>query len=109
MLVIGTAGGDKGNCRVVSRAVVLSCCRAVVLSCCRAVVLSCCRAVVLSCCRAEQQIWEFDDNVRKWNAVVALEGHEDSITDVAWAPNLGRSFHLIATASRCESHARASR
>jgi nucleoporin SEH1 len=32
--------------------------------------------------------------------VAALDGATDIVHDVAWAPNLGRSYHLIATASR---------
>lgn len=39
---------------------------------------------------------------RKWSRVAVLEGHNDEISDIAWAPNMGRSFHLIATASKDE-------
>lgn len=28
-----------------------------------------------------------------------LNGHTDTVTDVEWAPQFGRSFHLIATSS----------
>lgn len=31
---------------------------------------------------------------------MTLTGHKGPIHDVAWAPNLGRSFYLIATASK---------
>ncbi|CAI2181963.1 16145_t:CDS:2 [Funneliformis geosporum] len=34
------------------------------------------------------------------NTKVILDGHQDLIHDVAWAPNMGRSYHLIATASK---------
>jgi hypothetical protein len=29
-----------------------------------------------------------------------LGTHNNPISDIAWAPDMGRSFHLIATASR---------
>jgi hypothetical protein len=29
-----------------------------------------------------------------------LGTHNNAISDVAWAPDMGRSFHVIATASR---------
>jgi hypothetical protein len=28
-----------------------------------------------------------------------LEGHTDTVTDVEWAPQFGRSFHMIASCS----------
>lgn len=27
-------------------------------------------------------------------------GHQDDVNDVAWAPNMGRSYHLVATACK---------
>jgi nucleoporin SEH1 len=35
----------------------------------------------------------------------SLAGHGDIVTDVCWAPNMGRSFELIATACR-DGHVR---
>jgi len=32
--------------------------------------------------------------------VETLPGHREVIHDVSWAPNMGRSYHLIATASK---------
>jgi nucleoporin SEH1 len=32
--------------------------------------------------------------------VETLVGHKGPVHDIAWAPNLGRSYHLIATASK---------
>lgn len=29
-----------------------------------------------------------------------LGSHNSAITDIAWAPSMGRSYHMIATASR---------
>ncbi|KAF0336924.1 WD40 repeat-like protein [Gigaspora margarita] len=36
----------------------------------------------------------------KWIPFEVLHGHDDAIHDVSWAPNMGRSYHLIATASK---------
>ena len=54
------------------------------------------------------QIWQYNDKFRKWELIAVLGkdssqkegGHKDSIHDIAWAPNLGRSYHLVATASK---------
>lgn len=55
------------------------------------------------------QIWQYNDKLRKWELMAVLgrdsgskdaSGHKDSIHDIAWAPNLGRSYHLVATASK---------
>ena len=46
------------------------------------------------------QIWQYFDKSRKWQVVLDLLGHEDSVHDVAWAPNMGRSFALIASACK---------
>jgi nucleoporin SEH1 len=45
------------------------------------------------------------DSHNKWAPMETLKGHSDLVTDVAWAPNLGRSFELIATSSR-DGHVR---
>ena len=37
------------------------------------------------------QIWELDDQSRKWVEALVLRD-ETSIIDVAWAPQLGRSY-----------------
>eukprot|EP00698_Gefionella_okellyi_P012414 TRINITY_DN3339_c0_g1_i1.p1 TRINITY_DN3339_c0_g1~~TRINITY_DN3339_c0_g1_i1.p1 ORF type:complete len:334 (-),score=50.12 TRINITY_DN3339_c0_g1_i1:1075-2010(-) len=44
-------------------------------------------------------IWMHTEQ-RKWQQLVALTDHADDVHDVAWAANLGRSYHLIATASK---------
>ena len=36
----------------------------------------------------------------KWRLVVVWSDSDDLIHDVAWAPNLGRSYHLIASAGK---------
>ncbi|KAF9430045.1 epoxide hydrolase, soluble (sEH), partial [Entomortierella beljakovae] len=41
----------------------------------------------------------------KWQACEALTGHGGVVHDVSWAPNMGRSYHLIATACK-DGHVR---
>eukprot|EP00003_Mantamonas_plastica_P033223 TRINITY_DN939_c0_g1_i1.p1 TRINITY_DN939_c0_g1~~TRINITY_DN939_c0_g1_i1.p1 ORF type:complete len:128 (-),score=44.87 TRINITY_DN939_c0_g1_i1:39-422(-) len=49
----------------------------------------------------DAKVCQFDGNQNKWNILYVLEGEkEDIIHDVAWAPSMGRSYHLIATASK---------
>lgn len=48
----------------------------------------------------EVKLWEFNGAARRWAAVASLEGHADQVHDVCWAPNLGRAYHLIATACK---------
>jgi len=46
------------------------------------------------------QIYEFNENSRKWVKVEAIVGATEPVHDVAFAPNFGRSYHLLAIASR---------
>jgi WD40 repeat protein len=52
------------------------------------------------------EIWEFNAQNRRWQQLLSLkeEGksdpHDATVQDVAWAPQLGRSYHLVATACR---------
>lgn len=46
------------------------------------------------------QIYEFNSANRKWNKVESLSVVTDPVHDVAFAPNLGRSYHLLAIASK---------
>lgn len=46
------------------------------------------------------QIYEYNDSTRKWNKVETLSMVTDPVHDVAFAPNLGRSYHLLAIASK---------
>ena len=50
------------------------------------------------------RIYTCDDH-NKWVVLETLLGHSDLVTDVSWAPNLGRSYELIATACR-DGHVR---
>jgi len=48
------------------------------------------------------KIWEYNDATRKWVHVESLVcGAPDNVVhDVSWAPNMGRSYHLIAVACK---------
>ncbi|KXJ24179.1 nucleoporin SEH1 [Exaiptasia diaphana] len=46
------------------------------------------------------QIHEYYDDSRKWQRVETLMAISDAVHDVAFAPNLGRSYHLLAIASK---------
>jgi nucleoporin SEH1 len=46
------------------------------------------------------KIYQYNDKLRKWEVSVVLSGHEGPIHDIAWAPSMGRSYHLLATASK---------
>ncbi|RUS23278.1 WD40-repeat-containing domain protein [Endogone sp. FLAS-F59071] len=48
------------------------------------------------------KIFKFDSATNKWYIFQDLPGHENTVHDVAWAPNMGRSYQLIATA--CKDH-----
>lgn len=51
-------------------------------------------------------IYRYDDGQRSWLEAIRLPGHATStgvprgVLDVAWAPNVGRSYHLIATCGK---------
>ncbi|EQC36043.1 hypothetical protein SDRG_06780 [Saprolegnia diclina VS20] len=45
------------------------------------------------------KVWGFT-TARQWHVLAELVGHKDIIHDVCWAPNLGRSGHYLATASK---------
>ena len=43
-------------------------------------------------------VWTFEDS--RWQKELILDQHTEAVHDVAWAPSMGRSYHLIATAGR---------
>ncbi|XP_067651579.1 nucleoporin SEH1-like [Haliotis asinina] len=49
---------------------------------------------------AKVHIYEYNDNARKWNKVESLSMVTDPVHDVAFAPNLGRSYHLLAITAK---------
>lgn len=50
------------------------------------------------------ELWEYNEHTRRWQEAEFVPGserqHDDAIHGIAWAPNLGRSYHLLATASK---------
>jgi len=48
------------------------------------------------------KIWEYNEPIRKWILTETLTcGQPDNcVHDVSWAPNLGRSYHLVAAACK---------
>ncbi|CAK9069636.1 Nucleoporin SEH1 (GATOR complex protein SEH1) (Nup107-160 subcomplex subunit seh1), partial [Durusdinium trenchii] len=45
-------------------------------------------------------VWTKNEDLRRWEVLADLPMHsERAINDVCWAPNLGRSYHLIAAAA----------
>eukprot|EP01094_Clydonella_sp_ATCC50884_P016885 TRINITY_DN2858_c0_g1_i19.p1 TRINITY_DN2858_c0_g1~~TRINITY_DN2858_c0_g1_i19.p1 ORF type:complete len:326 (-),score=83.21 TRINITY_DN2858_c0_g1_i19:643-1620(-) len=46
------------------------------------------------------KIWEYSEQYRKWHVVMTLKDRDPTrmVRDVSWAPNLGRSYGLIAAA-----------
>jgi nucleoporin SEH1 len=47
---------------------------------------------------AQVRVWKYPEATRKWEFVCDLEGYGGQVNDVSWAPNMGRSYHLIASA-----------
>lgn len=46
------------------------------------------------------KVWGYNSTYNRWQILAELSGHQQGIHDVAWANNMGRSYHLIATTSR---------
>ncbi|XP_066266919.1 nucleoporin SEH1-like [Branchiostoma lanceolatum] len=46
------------------------------------------------------QIYEYNDNIRKWQKVETLMAITDAVHHISFAPNLGRSYHLLAIATK---------
>lgn len=48
------------------------------------------------------QIFAYIDSKKEYNCIANLSenGHKDTVTDAEWAPQFGRSFHMIATCSK---------
>ena len=45
-------------------------------------------------------VWRFSDASRQWCIAAELPNHSLPVFDVSWAPNIGRSFHLIASSGK---------
>ncbi len=47
------------------------------------------------------RVWEYNSSSRRWVVSTSFDGfHTDLVHDVCWAPNLGRAYHLVATACK---------
>lgn len=49
------------------------------------------------------RVYRYSDASRNWGLYLTLEGHTSprrGVLDVAWAPDVGRSFHLISSCGR---------
>ena len=42
-------------------------------------------------------VYRYSDASRAWHLTASLPRHSGGVLDVAWAPNVGRSYHLIAS------------
>ncbi|KAF4517324.1 hypothetical protein B566_EDAN007276 [Ephemera danica] len=49
---------------------------------------------------AKVTVYEYSENSRRWTRVEAINTVTEPVHDIAFAPNLGRSFHLLAVASK---------
>ncbi|KAJ3410845.1 epoxide hydrolase, soluble (sEH) [Chytridiales sp. JEL 0842] len=45
----------------------------------------------------DAKLFRVDSNNNSWTHVQSLGGHGGMVTDVAWGPNLGREYELVAT------------
>lgn len=45
-------------------------------------------------------VYEFNENLRRWNKIDSLQDVTDPVNDLSFAPNLGRSYHLLGIASK---------
>lgn len=45
-------------------------------------------------------IYEYSEGSRRWMKAETLSGVTDAVHDIAFAPNLGRSFHTLAIATK---------
>ncbi|OWZ05854.1 Nucleoporin [Phytophthora megakarya] len=46
------------------------------------------------------KIWDYNNSYRRWQVLSELVDHANAIHDVSWAPNMDRSSHLLAAASK---------
>jgi hypothetical protein len=44
-------------------------------------------------------IYEYSENSRRWSKTETLASITEAVHDIAFAPNVGRSYHLLAVAS----------
>jgi len=56
--------------------------------------------LVVGCDDGLARIWRYSTDSGGWVLKAILTGHQMKLHDVAWAPNPGRQFHLIASAGK---------
>lgn len=62
--------------------------------------------IVLGTERGSVQVWQYDEAARVWQPLVTIRDPPRGssfpfpITDVDWSPNIGRTYHLIASCGR---------
>lgn len=45
-------------------------------------------------------VYEYSENIRRWTRIETLNGITDPVHDISFSPNLGRSYHLLAVATK---------
>lgn len=45
-------------------------------------------------------IYEFSENIRRWTKIETINTITDPVHDLAFSPNLGRSYHVLAVATK---------
>ncbi|XP_026743730.1 nucleoporin SEH1 [Trichoplusia ni] len=51
-------------------------------------------------CNGKVFIYEYSETSRRWTRTDCLASVQEPVNDIAFAPNLGRSFHLLAVATK---------
>ncbi|KAL4703472.1 hypothetical protein ACJJTC_010344 [Scirpophaga incertulas] len=51
-------------------------------------------------CNGKVFIYEYSDGSRRWSRTECLAAVQEPVNDLAFAPSLGRSFHLLAVATK---------
>lgn len=45
-------------------------------------------------------IYEYSENARRWSRSEVISSITEPVHDLAFAPNLGRSYHMLAVATK---------
>lgn len=45
-------------------------------------------------------IFEYSENSRRWTKLETISSITEPVHDIAFSPNLGRSFHILAVATK---------
>ena len=48
------------------------------------------------------RVFQYEDTTGEWRMLLELDSHGRHVNSVSWAPNMGRSYHLIASAGQDE-------